>query len=89
MYYSPDELNENAKNVSLKQIQSFSDVIFKDTFIEGLVFGDYTKEEAEKSFEILKKGLKTSPISKESSFQVRYLNQLDPEKIQAIRKLKI
>ena len=89
VYYSPDEMHQNAKNVSLSQILDFSDVIFKNTFIEGLVFGDYTKEEAKKSLEILKKGLSTSPISKESSFQVRYLNQLDPEKIQAISKLKV
>ena len=34
VYYSPDEMHQNAKNVSLSQILDFSDVIFKNTFIE-------------------------------------------------------
>ena len=41
---------------NLKDISSFAGEIYQQAFIEGLVYGDYSKEEAKESLQILKQG---------------------------------
>jgi insulysin len=89
VYYSPDELYQNAAEISLKDISSFAGEIYQQAFIEGLVYGDYSKKEAKESLQILKQGLKNQAISKEAAFQVKYLQQTETEKIQAVQKIKV
>ena len=89
VYYSTDELYQNAAEITLKDISSFAGEIYQQAFIEGLVYGDYSKEEAKESLQILKQGLKNQAISKEAAFQVKYLQQTESEKIQAVQKTKV
>ena len=53
------------------------------------MYGDYSKKEAKESLQILKQGLKSQAISKEAAFQVKYLQQTESEKIQAVQKIKV
>ena len=89
VYYGPDELYQNAAELTLKDISSFAVEIYQQVFIEGLVYGDYSKKEAKESLQILKQGLKNQAISKEAAFQVKYLQQTESEKIQAVQKTKV
>tara|TARA_Y100001934_G_scaffold282270_1_gene395203 strand:+ start:3110 stop:5935 length:2826 start_codon:yes stop_codon:yes gene_type:complete len=88
-YYRPSNLYSAAKTIVHNDIINFASSLYDETYIEGLVYGDYEKEEAERSLEIVKSGLKTKGVTKEEVFEMEFLSHERNEKIQVTQKMDV
>lgn len=89
IYYTPEELYQNATKIELIDISNFAKRIYENIYIEGLVYGDYSKLDARESLQILKQGLKNQFIAKDSVFQFKYLTPKESSVIQSVQKIKV
>lgn len=78
-----------AKSASLSDVKSYSKSLFKDTFVEALVYGDFTESDARKSLRLYTENTGSKGIERSSAFDLEYLDQPSPEDIQYVGKLAV
>ena len=87
--YSWEESLPFAKKASLNTIKDYAKNIYKETFVEAFVYGDFLEKDAKSILEKFKEKTKTKGISRDSAFDIKYLNQDKPEFLQYVDRLKV
>jgi len=87
--YSWAESLPIAKTATLADIEEFGRSIYKKTFIEGLVYGDFKERDARRALRLYKEKTKTKGLKRNQAFDINYLTQLDAEVIQYVGKLDV
>ena len=87
--YSWKEALPVAKGSSLKEVQEYSTSLYKKTFLEALVYGDFVEKDGKRVVDLFNQKTGTSPIQKEETFEIKYLSQDKPETIQYVQKLLV
>jgi len=87
--YSWKESLPVAEAATLSDIEEYGKYLYKKTFVEGLVYGDFKKRDARRALRLFKEKTKTRGIRREHAFDIKYLDQLQTEKIQYVGKLAV
>ena len=87
--YSWKEALPVAKGSSLNAVQEYSRSLYKETFLEALVYGDFAEKDGKKVVDLFNQKTSTTPIQKEEVFEIKYLNQDKPETTQYVQKLLV
>lgn len=87
--YSWKEALPVAKGLSLNAVQEYSRSLYKETFLEALVYGDFAEKDGKKVVDLFNQKTSTTPIQKEEAFEIKYLSQDKPETIQYVQKLLV
>jgi insulysin len=87
--YSQSDMLKKAETISLSDIKSFSKTLYKNTYLEGFVYGDMTKEMAIESAKYLLLKTETEAIEREKTFEVDFLTQSEPESVQQVETLEV
>ena len=78
-----------AKNVTHESLKNYSKDLYKSTFLEAMVYGDFPKHVANDVVDLFVEKTKTSPIKKEEAFEIDYLKLSQPESIQYVEDLLV
>ncbi len=91
---SPDLLNEIkyswkealplAKSSTLESLKEYSKTLYKETFLEAMVYGDFKEPDAKKVVQVFNDKTGTKPIMRKEAFDLNYLDFKKPETIQYI-----
>ena len=87
--YGWDQLFPVAQKASLSDIQNYGNSLYEKTFVEGLVYGDFKESDARRALRIFNEKSNTKGIKRTDAFDLKYLNQSQPEEIQYIGKLTV
>ena len=87
--YGWDQLFPVAQKASLSDIQNYGNSLYEKTFVEGLVYGDFKESDARRALRIFNEKSNTKGIKRTDAFDLKYLNQSQPEAIQYIGKLTV
>jgi len=87
--YTWEEALPVAKSVTHDAIKKYNSTLYKQTFLEAMVYGDFKKHDGNKAVELFKRKTNTSPISKEETFELDYLKLTNPETIQYTKNLLV
>ena len=87
--YTWEESLPIAEGTTLKQIKDYAKTIYEKTFLEALVYGDFTELDSRNVINEFISSTKTKGINRESVFDLKYLVQSDPEFLQYVDKLKV
>ena len=89
---SPDILNELkytwkdalpvARAATLESLMKYSETLYESTFLEAMVYGDFTEKDAKKVVRLFNEKTKTRHISRDNAFDINYLDFSEPETIQ-------
>ena len=70
-------------------IKEFEEALYKNTFLEAMVYGDFQEADAEKVVAWFQQKTNTKGIQKSDAFNVEYLEIEKPETIQYVNKLLV
>ena len=87
--YSWEESLPVAEAANLSMIKEFEEALYKNTFLEAMVYGDFQEADAEKVVAWFQQKTKTKGIQKSEAFNVEYLEIEKPETIQYVNKLLV
>ncbi len=87
--YNQADLLSKTESIILEDIYRFSETLFNKTYIEGFVYGDIEKEQAEESAKYLLEKTKTTSINRSDAFEVSFLTFDQPESVTQIEQLKV
>ena len=87
--YSWEESLPVAESTSLAEIKKFAKSLYKNTFLEVMVYGDFKEKDAEKVVVLFQEKTNTKGIKKSETFNVEYLELDKPETIQYVNKLLV
>ena len=87
--YSWQECLPVADSATLGDIQEFGNEVFKKTFVEGLVYGDYQRSDAREIYRLFLEKTKTKGIKRKDAFELEYLDQPEAETLQLVDKLAV
>ena len=87
--YSWEESLPVAEAVSLSEIQNFGDSLYKKTFLEVMVYGDFEEKDAKKVVTMFQEKTNTKGIDKSEAFNVKYLEFDNTETIQYVNNLLV
>ena len=78
-----------AKESSLEALNDYSSTLYKETFLEAMVYGDFKETDARKAEQIFRRKTKTKAVERDQVFDITYLQFDQPETIQYANKLKV
>ena len=87
--YDWEESFEMAKDITSESVGKYAESIFKRIYVEGLIYGNFSKREARQAIRIFKEKTSARPVHRKGSFELKYLSQERPESIQYIGKLDV
>ena len=87
--YSWEESLPIAQEATLSKIKDYGRNIFKETYVEGLVYGDFKQSDANKAYQLFQEATNTNGIERAQAFDLKYLEQNQPEDIQLVGKLSV
>ena len=87
--YSWQESFPIAEEATLSDIRSYGKELYNQTFLEGLVYGDFKEVDARKAYRLFLDKTKTQGIGREEAFDLKYLEQTKPETIQLVDNLAV
>ena len=87
--YSWQESLPVAQAATLADIQAYGNNLYKQTFTEGLVYGDFKESDARKALRLFKEKTNTNGINRKNAFDLKYLDQPNNEDIQLVEKLAV
>ena len=87
--YDWEESFEMAKDITSESVGKYAESIFKRIYLEGLIYGNFSKREARRAVRIFKEKTGARPVPRHGSFELKYLSQERPESIQYIGKLDV
>ncbi len=87
--YSWEESLPVAKDASLSDIHDYGNTLYKKTFVEGLIYGDFKESDARRALHVFKQKSNTTELKRTDAFDLKYLTQSQSEEIQYIGKLTV
>jgi len=78
-----------AKEATFENVRSFGKELYRQTFFEGLVYGDFSESDARKSLRLFTEKTGSRGLKRSDAFDLEYLNQHTPEDIQYVGKLSV
>ena len=87
--YSWKESLPVAQAATLTEIQDYGKVLYKKSFLEGLVYGDFKELDARRALRVFNEKTKTKGINRKDAFDLKYLDQSQYEEIQYVGKLSV
>jgi insulysin len=78
-----------AQEATLSDIHDYGNTLYKKTFVEALVYGDFKDSDARRALRIFNEKSNTTDIKRTDAFDLKYLNQPETEEIQYIGKLTV
>jgi insulysin len=87
--YTPAEQLAILETLTLADVQAFAKTLYQKGFIEALVHGNLSAEQAKTLTRKLQQGLGLQPVAQEATFGQTYLRQNDAESIWSISKLEV
>ena len=89
VFYTPEKRLEVARDVILSDVKSYVKTLFKKGFVEALIHGNVTKDEAVAAAENIKQKLDFKAIDREDVFENRSLSQPGGELAERVLKLEV
>ena len=87
--YDWEESFEMATGITGESVRKYGKSIYKRIYVEGLIYGDFSKREARRTVRIFKEKTGARPVPRDESFELRYLTQEKPESIQYVGNLDV
>ena len=87
--YSWEESLPIAQGATLSKIKDYGKDVFKNTYVEGLVYGDFKKSDANRAYQLFQEATNTNGIERSKAFDIKYLELNQPEDIQLIGQLSV
>ena len=87
--YNWDESLPIVQSATLSDIREFGKMLYKKTFVEGLVYGDFSKTDAGKTLRLFKEKTRTKGIKRENAFELDFLLQENPEDVYYVDQLSV
>ena len=87
--YSWQECLPVADSATLEGVKEFGNELFQETFVEGLVYGDYQRPDAREIYRLFLEKTKTKGIKRKDAFELEYLDQPEAETLQLVDKLAV
>tara|TARA_B100000579_G_scaffold327682_1_gene277628 strand:- start:3635 stop:4507 length:873 start_codon:yes stop_codon:yes gene_type:complete len=78
-----------AESSTLASVQKYGKTLFKETFVEAMVYGDFEKSDAETVVSLFQNKTNTIGVAREDVFDVKYLAMKNPESIQYVNQLRV
>ena len=78
-----------ARTITLDNMKEYEKNLFRNTFLEAMVYGDFEKKDAMRVVSLFKDKTKTKPIEKEKTFELAYLQMDKPESIHYTNNLMV
>lgn len=78
-----------AKAATHDFLKKYNSTLYKKTFLEAMVYGDFKEQDGEKVVNLFTKKTNTSSITKDRTFELDYLKLSKPETIQYTEKLLV
>jgi len=78
-----------AQAATLADVKSYGETLFSETFVEALVYGDFSESDARKSLRLYTEKTGSKGIPRDSVFELEFLDQPKPEDIQYVGKLAV
>ena len=78
-----------AREATFDDIKSYAKNIYKETFVEGFVYGDFTSDNSKDIINAFKEKTETLGIEREEAFDLQYLVQPESEYLQYVDRLKV
>ena len=78
-----------AKKISLDDLEIYSKDLYKKTYLEAMVYGDFEISDSKKVVSLFRDKTNTSPINKEESFDLKYIKMRKPEVINYIDTIMV
>ena len=78
-----------AEAATLQDLQEYGKSLYNNTFIEGLVYGDFKESDARRALRVFKEKTHTNGINRQDAFDIKYLDQIEPEDIQQVGRLDV
>ena len=87
--YSWEESLPVAQEATLSDIQGYGNSLYKKTFVEGLIYGDFKESDARRALRRYTEQSKTIDIKRTNAFDLKFLDQPKPEEIQYVGQLSV
>lgn len=84
-----DDLAPVAESATMEKIKTFAKDLFSQVSIEGFVYGDFEESDARKTLRLFKEKTSYKSINRSEAFELEYLNQEEPEKVQLVDFLEV
>ena len=75
--------------ITKRSVRKYIHSIFKKIHIEGLIYGDYSKREAQRLVRVFKETIGAIPVPRDRSFELMFLVHEEPESIQYVGNLEV
>ncbi len=87
--YTWEESLPVASSSTLSSVQEYGKTLFKETFVEAMVYGDFEKSDAETVVSLFQNKTNTTGVNREDVFDVKYLEMNSSESIQYVNQLRV
>jgi len=87
--YTWEESLPVANSSTLNSVKEYSKQLYKNTFIEALVYGDFQKNDAQTVVKFFQKKTETEGIERKNAFDLEFLVMNKSENIQYTKKLLV
>lgn len=84
-----DELAPIAEAATMKNIKDYGESLFSEIAVEGFIYGDFEEKDARKTLRLFKEKTGYKGISRSDAFELKFLNQKNPEIVQYVDSLKV